>query len=394
MSETAVESVRPISTGRLEFLLGALYAVAPISIDMYLPAMPTIARELGSSATLLQLTLSAFFVGFALGQFGTGPLIDRFGRKRPLLVGLALFALASVGCALVDSAEWLIAFRFLQALGGSIAVVVPRAVVRDLHSGIESARMLSRLMLVMGVGPILSPLLGGYLLSAYGWRSIFLALALAGVGLFFWSLRSLPSYTSAAKAREGFGLAVRALLSERDFVRFALVGGFAQAAMFAYIAGSSFAFIDEHGLSPGHYSLTFGINAAGLILCAQINRRLLLRTSAKVILRRASFVAFGAGSALLFTTTQGVGGAFGLEACLFVFVSCVGFIGPNSTSLALERHGARAGVASSLLGSGQFSLAAAASAAVGALGAWGAVAMGAVVALATGLSFACGRERS
>jgi MFS transporter, DHA1 family, multidrug resistance protein len=366
----------------LELLLGALTAIAPLSIDMYLPALPAIARDLRATPASVQLTLSSFFVGFALGQLASGPLIDRFGRKRPLLMGLAGYVAASWACAFAGSIEMLMAFRFLQALTASVAVVVPRALVRDLRSGAESARMLSRLMLVMGVAPILAPLIGGYLLELSAWRTIFHVLAAMALALLVWSARSLPEYGSRGAPLRS---ALRALLGERDFVRYSLAGGFGQAAMFAYIAGSSFAFIDLHGLTPRGYSLTFGLNAVGLISCAQLNRRLLLRVPAHAILRRAALFAFAVGCTLALVTRVHWGGAIALEVCLFLLISALGFIAPNSTALALEQHGARAGVASALLGSAQFTLAALASAAVGAMGGGDASAMGLVIAATTGL---------
>lgn len=371
------------SSLRLEILLGALYGIAPISIDMYLPAMPAIALDLKASPASIQLSLAAFFLGFALGQLGAGPIIDRFGRRRPLLIGLALYVLASLGCTLASSSEMLIACRFLQAFSGAVAVVVPRALVRDLHSGAEAARMLSQLMLVMGVGPILAPLLGGYLLTAFGWRAIFGALALAGVCLFIGAFSGLRAYDRPLPQTGTLLKTLRDVLREPEFVRYGLAGGLCQAAMFAYIAGSSFAFIDVHGLTPGSYSLTFGLNSAGLIACTQLNRRLLRTVPPKVILRRGTLFSAAAGLTLLVITSADFGGPWLLGAGLFFFVASLGFIFPTSTALALEHHGARAGVASSVLGAGQFTLAALATALAGALQGLGTLAMGLVIACST-----------
>ncbi|MFP2912205.1 multidrug effflux MFS transporter [Pyxidicoccus sp. 3LFB2] len=328
----------PRGTFRLELLLGALTAFAPLSIDMYLPALPRIAEELNSSASLIQLTLASCFAGLALGQLITGPLIDHFGRKRPLQLGLVLYVLGSLGCALAPNALALVGLRFVQALGGAVALVTPRAVVRDLWSGAEAARTMSRLMLVVGVAPVLAPLLGGFVLQHSGWRTIFLVLAGVGAVALVAVVKSLketaPPRTGTRTMRSRLG----ALLGDPDFVGPALAGGFAYAGMFAYIAGSPFVFISLHGVAPQDFGWFFGANAVGLVALAQLNRKLLKRIPLHRMLRVAlSLYAVTAAGVLLVAWT-GFQGLWGLAAALFLFVPTLGLVGPNSAAIALERH--------------------------------------------------------
>ncbi|WP_225412879.1 multidrug effflux MFS transporter [Stigmatella hybrida] len=379
---------RPPSTFVLELILGTLTAFAPLSIDMYLPALPDIGGDLHANTAAVQLTLATFFVGLALGQFGAGPLIDRFGRTKPLYAGLAVYVLGSAGCALAPSVEALSAFRFLQALGGAVAIVVPRAVVRDLQSGAGAARMLSRLVLVMGVAPILAPLLGGALLGAFGWRSIFWALAGAGVvslaAVFFTLPETAPPRHGRAPHLAQFG----ELLRDPSFVGHALAGGMLQAAMFAYIAGSSFVFITLYEVPPSQFGWFFGANAAGLILNSQINRRLLGRYSPGQLLQWAIWGSLLAAALVWTIAFTGWGGLWGMAGALFLFISTLGFIPPNSTALALENHGKRAGIASAVLGALQFTLAALASWAVSATHNGTAVPMASVIATGAVLGWA------
>jgi MFS transporter, DHA1 family, multidrug resistance protein len=357
---------RPPTTWVLELILGMLTAFAPLSIDMYLPALPQIGGELHVSTAAVQLTLATFFVGLALGQFGAGPLIDRFGRTKPLYAGLAVYVLGSAGCALAPSVAALSAFRFLQALGGAVAIVVPRAVVRDVQSGAGAARMMSRLVLVMGVAPILAPLLGGALLDTFGWRSIFWTLAGAGLvslaAVLFTLPETAPPRSGHAPRLPPFG----ELLRDTSFVGHALAGGMVQSAMFAYIAGSSFVYITLYHVPPSQFGWFFGANAAGLIFNSQVNRRLLGPYTPSQLLQWAVRGALLA-SALIWTAAfTGWGGLWGMAGTLFLLMSTLGFIVPNATALALENHGKRAGIASALLGCLQFTLAALAAWAVSA----------------------------
>jgi len=339
----------------LEIALGALTAVGPMSIDMYLPAIPSIAKELGVTHERAQLSFSAFFIGYAAGQFLSGPLTDRFGRKRPLVLALVAYAIASLGCALASNLEVLLVFRALAGLTGAAAVVVPRAVVRDLASGAEAARMLSRLLLVMGIAPIAAPLLGGALLAVASWRAIFVVLTvLAAFGAVV-AHRMVP----AGEPRKGSWLgALRAVAVDASFVRFALAGAAAQAGMMVYIAGSSFVFIGLHHVSPGTFGFYFGANAAGLILAAQLNRVALARRGPLQLAKAGTLALLLAGAAVLAASLAPAPALFPIALSFFAFLTSVGFVTPNTIALSLEAHAARAGVASAVMGCSQFAVAA------------------------------------
>ena len=356
---------------RITLLLGALTAFAPMSIDMYLPSLPTLSRVFATDIASVQLTLAAFFLGLALGQVFYGPLADRFGRKGPLYLGTGLYVLASAGCALAPDIHILIGLRFAQAVGGCAGMVVARAVVRDLFDAQESARTFSLMMLVMGVAPILAPLGGGYLLVWLGWRSIFWALALFGLLCFASVVLWLPETRPAGRAatlRVGAVLKRYAgLLLDRRFVGYALAGGFAQAGMFAYIAGSPSVFIDTYQVAAQHYGWLFGINAFGLIAASQLNRRLLTKRGAADVLARTSATTAALGIVLLIVAVTGVGGFVGILLPLFGYVASLGLIFPNAAALAMAPHGDRAASASALLGTVQFGAAALASVLVGQL---------------------------
>jgi DHA1 family bicyclomycin/chloramphenicol resistance-like MFS transporter len=342
----------------LELLLGILTAFAPLSIDMYLPAFPAIGRDLHASPADVELTLASFFVGLSFGQITTGPMIDRFGRKRPLYVGLALYVAGSLGCALSPSISMLIAFRAVQAFGGAVGIVVARAVVRDLHSGAAAARMLSRLVLVMGVAPILAPLFGGLMLQVFGWRAIFGVLAAIGAITLTAVVIALPETAPPHVRTKGLALPIAAVLRAPDFLGYALTVAFAQAAMFAYISGASFVFITLHGIPAQKFGWFFGANAAGLVTSSQINHRLLARIPPARILTLASRVAVFAGILLIAAAATRIGGIWSIAAALFLFVSSLGFIVPNATALAMEHQVGRVGMASAVLGTVLYAIAA------------------------------------
>lgn len=349
---------------RLEYLLGLLTALGPLTIDMYLPALPTIAADLGVDVSLAELTLAIYFAGFAIGQLLVGPALDLYGRTRPLVFGLALYALGTLGCALASTLPLLVAARFVQALGGAVVVVVPRAIVRDLHSGADAARAMSRLILVMGIAPIVAPLLGGALLPA-GWRTIFFVLLGVAAAALAVS-RLIPETHRPAPTRTPFRKVLGALLTEPDFLAFTAVGGFAMAAMFAYIASSSHILIELHGVDPAHYGFYFGANAASFITMSQVTRLLLRRWTPLTIVRSAMFVLVGAAAIIFTATTGGVGGLPLLMVGLTLYLGALGTLAPNATALALEHHGPRAGLASAVMGSAQSALAAFAAFAVSA----------------------------
>jgi len=357
-------------TFRLLLILGALSAFAPFAIDMYLPSFPTLARVFATDIEHVQLSLAVYFAGLASGQLFYGPLADRFGRRPPLLIGIGLFCLGSLGCALAPSLSWLIAARFVQALGGCAGMVIARAVVRDLCEPMAAARAFSQIMLVTGIAPIIAPLVGSLLLSAFGWQAIFVSLALfagaCGAAVALWLPESLP----AQHARPPLSGALRnylRLLRDRHFIGHTLTGGIAMAGMFAYISGSPFVLIELYGVAPEHYGWLFGLNAAGFILFGQLNARLVVRQGPVFWLRRAVLAYAAAGLVLLLV------GAFQPKSLvvfmlpLFCAIALLGCIVPNTSACALAGQGANAGSASALMGSLQFILAALASSAVGVL---------------------------
>jgi MFS transporter, DHA1 family, multidrug resistance protein len=363
-------SQRP-STLRLTIILGCLAAFGPLSIDMYLPSLPTLAQEFRTDTAAAQLTLSSFFIGLAFGQALYGPIADRFGRKPPLLVGCALYMLASVACVLAPSIEALVVLRLLQALGGCAGMVISRSVVRDLFDEHESARIYSFLMLVMGIAPITAPLLGGQLLALFGWRSIFWLLG--GFGLLcllmvaFGLPESLPAdRRNRAGVRQALGVYVQ-LLADRRFLGYALAGGFLMAGMFAYISGSPFVVIELYGVSPQLYGWIFGANALGLIIASQLNRLLLSRYPGDAILSATLAVAAAASVVLALVAAFELGGLVGLLLPLFICIASVGLVGPNTAAAAMAPYGRMAGSASALLGTLQFVVGALSGIVVGAL---------------------------
>jgi len=350
-------------TLRILLILGALSAFGPLAIDMYLPSFPALARQFASDVERVQLSLAAYFIGLAIGQLVYGPLADRFGRRKPLLAGVLLFSLASLLCALAPSLEWLIAGRFVQALGGCAGMVVSRAVVRDLCDPIHSARVFSQLMLVMGLAPILAPLAGGLLLKTLGWPAIFVVLALFGLlcllAVSLWLPETLARHAPAAPLRGALGQYGR-LLADRVYLGYALTGGFAIAGMFAYIAGSPFIFIELYGVPAEHFGWLFGSNALGFILVAQLNAWLVARQGPVYWLHRAVWVYLLSALALLLVAWAQPTTLWPLLLPLFGCIACLGILLPNASASAMAGQGQRAGSASALLGSLQFTIAASA----------------------------------
>ena len=352
-------------------ILGAMISMAPMGTDIYLPALPALQHAFATGAGQVQLTLSTFFLGFALGQAVYGPISDRFGRRPPLFAGLSLFAVASVGCAYAPTIEALTALRFLQAVGACAGMVIARAMVRDLFDVRDAVRVFSTLMLVVGLAPILAPLLGGYLLLWFGWRSIFLLLAGFGVLVVAAAWLRLdethaPNPAGSLSPGKVAGVYVN-LLTDARFMGYALSGGVTIAGMFAYIAGSPFVFIDLYGVPAEHFGWVFGANAFGFVAGAQVNGRLMRGADPHRVLALALLMQVGAGFALLLAALTGIGGLIGIWAPLFVYLTGLGFIMPNATALALAPHGAHAGAASALLGVMQFGLASLAASAMGAI---------------------------
>ncbi|MFF4888808.1 multidrug effflux MFS transporter [Micromonospora chersina] len=368
---------------RLVLVLGSLIAIGPLTIDMYLPALPAITADLETTSAAVQLTLTGTLAGLALGQLLIGPLSDAVGRRLPLLAGIALHILASLLCVVAPTVQVVGVLRVLQGLGVAATSVVAMAVVRDLFSGAAFARLFSRLMLVMGAAPILAPTLGSALLRWSDWRGVFVALAVFGLLLVVVAAVGLRETLPAERRRHG-GLAAvgrdyRALLRDRTFVGLVLVAGLAMAALFAYVAGSSFVFQERYGLDEQQFGLAFGAGAVGLITATQLNVRLLRRYTPQRILVTALAVGTAAGLVLLTFAATGVGGLPAVLASLWVVLAAAGLAMPNAPALALSRHGEAAGTAAALLGAVQFGVGALAAPLVGVLGT-GSVAMASVVA--------------
>jgi DHA1 family bicyclomycin/chloramphenicol resistance-like MFS transporter len=369
---------------RLALILGALTAIGPLAIDMYLPALPTIAREFQVDASIVQSSLAAYFIGIAIGQAFYGPLSDRLGRKPILYLGLTLFILSSIGCALSHNADALIAFRFLQALGGCAPIVIPRAIVRDHFDQAGSVRMLSMLMLVMGLGPILAPLIGGQLLVHFGWRAVFwLLTAYAAVWLAVSATLLPESLPPVRRVRhpiqEVLGVYWR-LAGDRRFMGHALAGALIFAGLLAYISGSPVVFIELFHVPPEQFGFFFGINAVGIMIASQINRWLVGRVETHRIVKIVLVAAMTAGAVLVLDAYTGFGGFPGILVPLFCYIACHGFVLPNTTALAMSPHGSVAGSASALLGTLQFVFGAIAGSLVGLFANGTPVPMAAVVA--------------
>lgn len=376
-------------------VLGALTAFAPLSIDMYLPSLPMLGRELAAPAASVKLTLSAFLIGLAAGQLLYGPLSDRFGRKAPLIAGVALYTLASIGCAYAATVEALIALRVLQALGGCAGMVITRAIVRDLVEGAEAARLFSTLMLVMGVAPILAPLLGGYVLIWFGWPAIFWFLALFGAACLAGIVFVLPETRPPELRTDGGVGATLAtygrLLVSRRFLGFVLSTGFPISGMFVYITASPHLLIETYGVAPEAYGWVFGANAAGLIGASQLNRVLLRRFSVERMLALGVAIYLAGALALLAVAAAGIGGLPTLLVPLFLTIASLGIIMPNAAAAALSGEAVHAGSASALIGTIPFVIGALAGATVAALPTGSALAMAGVIAGCAGLGFLANR---
>ncbi len=354
----------------LVVVLGLMTAIGPLSLDMYLPAFPVIADDLGVSDAGVQLSLTTCLIGLALGQLICGPLSDRWGRRRPAIVGVGAYAVISLLIAFSPSAPVLVVLRLLEGLAGGVGVVVARAVVRDLYSGVAAAKFFSRLTLVFGVAPIAAPGLGSAVLQVTSWQGIFVALGLIAVLLTVLIVWQLPE-TLPVERRSPGGLGdiartARKLFADRVFIGYALAQAFAFAAMFSYIAGSSFVLQDGYGVSPGVFSVLFGVNACGLIALSQANGWLLDRSGPRRVLVLILVLELVAAAVVLVSAAFGV--LVALAVGLFVVVSTVGVVMPNATALALDRHPERAGTAAALMGGIQSVIAAFVAPVVGVIG--------------------------
>ena len=352
-------------------LLGLLSAIGPFSIDMYLPAFPAIGAYFHTTVAHITLSLSSFFIGISAGQFLYGPLLDRFGRKRPLYVGIAIYLLASAGCWLASSANALIVFRLFQALGACVGIVGSRAMVRDLFPVSENAKVFSMLMLVVGVSPIIAPTVGGYITSALGWKYIFVVLTalatfiLVAVHLALPETRPPnPQYSLKPGPIIGNFLAI---IKTPQFYTYALAGSVASAGLYAYIAGSPYVFMNLFHVTEKQYGWIFAIIAVGLIGASQLNSLMLRTHSSEEIIRIALTCQTITGFLLILGTVTGVLALFSTIFLIFIFLCCQGFTFPNSAALSLSPFSHHAGSASALMGGIQMSIGALSSATVGML---------------------------
>ncbi|MEM7251691.1 MAG: Bcr/CflA family multidrug efflux MFS transporter [Pseudomonadota bacterium] len=359
------------STPRLVFVLATLVAFGPMSIDMYLPSLPTIGDRFDASTGSVQLTLSAFFIGFALGQLLYGPLSDRLGRRPVLLWGISLYVATSVCCALSTSIDQLIIFRFLHALGGGAGTVVARAAVRDCFEQNQAARVLSLMMLVTAIAPLLAPVLGGYVLNWFGWRSIFWLLSGFGVGCWLLVAFGLPETNPSERRKDVSVLSAFAgyqkVLRHPTAIGCILSGGFGFAGMFAYISGTPFVYIELFGVSPQHYGYLFGLNIVGLAIGASLNARLVLRHGAPRMMILGALVNAIAGLVLFINAATGYGGLVGLLVPLFFFIGALNLIAANAIAIASTHFATSAGAVAALFGAAQFGLGALAGGVVGQL---------------------------
>jgi DHA1 family bicyclomycin/chloramphenicol resistance-like MFS transporter len=352
-------------------LLGALTAFGPISIDMYLPSLPGLARSLHASDAAAQLTVAAFFIGISVGQLFYGPLSDRFGRRPPILFGISLYLAATLGCAFAPTIETLILCRVLQALGGCAGMVIARAVVRDRFAPEEVLHVFSLLMLVMGLAPILAPLMGGAVLLVGDWRWIFaiqaVFAAVMGVCVFLGLKESRSAATAAHARSENPFQAYAALLGHPKLVGYLMSGACSGAALFTYVSSSPAVLIGYFHIAPQAFGWVFGLNAIGLIGATQINARLARRTPSDVILGRANLFLLAVAIVLCVCAITGFGGIFGVLGPLFLIMSGLGFNQANASTGALNVDPRRSGATAALLGASLFAVGAAASAVAGAL---------------------------
>jgi DHA1 family bicyclomycin/chloramphenicol resistance-like MFS transporter len=343
---------------RNAIVLGLLTAMGPFAIDMYLPALPAIGVSLSADTGMVQASLMAFFISLGAGQLIYGPLSDMLGRKLPLYFGLAVFLAGSIGCAFAPDIETLIAFRFLQGLGACAGMVIPRAVVRDLHTGTEAARLMSLLMLVFSVSPILAPLAGSFVIEAVGWRGVFwVVTVLSALGILLMALflgETRPREHRVDSSIGGALSAYRALLTDWKFLGLTFIGAFGISSFFAYLANSSFVLIEHYGLSPRLYAVFFSINAVSFIGVSQTTGWLASRFGLNRIVRIAVTGYAVAMALLLVVTLAGVDRLDVLATLLFIGYGFLGLVIPTTAVLSMEEHGAIAGTASALMGTLQF----------------------------------------
>lgn len=365
-------------------ILGLLSALAPFSIDMYLPGFPAIAIDLHTSIEMVQYSLSSFFIGICLGQVLCGPLLDRFGRKIPLYAGLLLYIAATIGCVFTKSVEVLIALRFLQAIGGCVGMVAPRAIIRDLFPVTESAKIFSYMILILGVSPIIAPTAGSYIITHFGWHSIFISLTIISVllliGLVIWLPESKQPDPSFSLKPKPILDSFKIVLGQKQFFLYSVTGAISSAGLFAYLAGSPYVFMKLFGTTEQQYGGIFALIAAGLITSSQLNNLCLKKFSSQQIVAVSLTVQTIAGLLLFAGTSLGWLNLYSTIALIFVYLSCQGFNFPNASALSMAPFTKHAGSASALMGAIQMGIGALASAVVGLLNPHSAMPMTGVMA--------------
>ena len=385
--------VKGFEKAKLVVILALMSAIAPLSIDMYLPALPQVQASFNTTPSLTQLSLASFFIAFALGQLIYGPLSDIFGRKKPLYVGVSLFVLASLSCVMVDSVQAFIALRFFEALGGCAGVVIARAIVNDIFELNEAAGMFALMMVVSSIAPMLSPTFGAILMEFFSWQSIFFALFVMGMVLLFLIAFSLKeSAKSVGKVKfsgKEVAKSYKAVLNDRLFVFYALAGALATGAIFAYITGSSFVFMEFFELDKRAYGILFGINALGGVISAAINAKLVLKYSPYAVLPKALMAMFFLSIVLVVSSFVQTN-FWTFEVVLFATLFMLGFVMPNITTLAMARFvDEHSGTASAVLGTSQYAFAGVVSFIVGAVNADTPVLLGFVIAACCLLAVFC-----
>jgi len=339
---------------KMALVLGSLSWIGPFAIDMYLPAMPVIAEDLQASVSASQATLMAFFISFGVSQLVYGPASDVFGRKPPLYFGLVVFALASIGCAMSPTINWLIAMRFVQGIGAAAVMSIPRAVIRDCYTGNEATRLMSTIMIIIAISPMFAPLLGSAVIIPFGWRAVFVAVSLASIvgflmtrfGLTETLLPENRSPFKFSRMMSAFGV----LFRDTHYMGLTLIGGMGMGSFFAFLATSSFLYMDYYGLTSFQYSLAFALNAFGFFAASQLAATLEARFGAIKVIRWAvaGYCFFGC---LLFSLVMlGFDSFPMLVGLLLVTYAFLGLVLPTSLVLALEDHGPIAGTAASLGG--------------------------------------------
>jgi DHA1 family bicyclomycin/chloramphenicol resistance-like MFS transporter len=388
--DEAVAERPSITPLRVTLFVGAMTTLFAFALDMYLPALPSLTDDFDTSASLGQLTLTGVLAGLAVGQLLVGPLADSRGRLPPLFCGLVLYIGASIACVFAPSIHWLIAFRFAQGLGASAGVVVGRAIVSDLYRGTEAARIFSRLMLVVGVSPILAPVLGSLLLRFTDWQGVFVTLAVVGIALMLACVRGLPeTHPSSRRSQGGISAATQAfakLVRDRRFTSYMVVSGLSTGTIIAYIAGTPFVIQNVYGESPQLFAFLFALNALGLVGASQISARLVATTGSVALVRRGTIGMAVSGVALLAAVCVPGLGVWSVVVPCFCMLSSQGFAGPNSLALAMAQHPDLAGRASAMIGVFQFSVGGVIAPLIGIAGEDTALPLGIVIATVTTVS--------